>query len=182
MTVEEQQSRYRHYSRLESFAPGRLRVRIKPGSSTPQQIENLQRRLHSREGIKEVSANPATGSVTVSYDHSRYSTVGIFSLLEELDVIIDSMLGDEAAISSGFLASIEDLNARLHAATGIPLDLKLLMPLALAGAGIWSIGKNGLMLKSVPGMLLLWLAFDMFVKMHPGTPDAGHDAGEISAR
>lgn len=83
-------------------------------------------------------------------------------------------------MSSGFLAAIDDLNARFHAVTGIPVDLKLVMPLTLAGAGIWSIGKNGLMLESVPGTLLLWLAFDMFVKLHPGAPDVGHKADGIS--
>jgi hypothetical protein len=180
MTVEEPQSRHRHHCRLQSITRGRLRVKVDPGSRVPELMENLQRRLHSREGIQDVSVNPATGSVTVSYDHARYSTAGILGLLEELDVIIDSMLGGEATVSSGFLTAIHDLNARLHDATGIPVDLKLLLPLALAGTGIWSIGKNGLMLESVPGSLLLWLAFDLFVKLHPGPPDAGHGAGGMS--
>jgi hypothetical protein len=175
--VEEQQSKQRHHSRLESLTRGRLRVKVDPESRDPQLMENLQKRLHSREGIQDVSVNPATGSVTVNYDHIRYSTAGIMGLLEELDVIIDSTLGGEATVSSGFLAALDDLNARLHAATGIPVDVKLLMPFALAGAGIWSIAKNGLMLQSVPGTLLLWLAFDMFVKLHPGPPGSGHGAG-----
>jgi copper chaperone CopZ len=172
LTVEQQQSGQRHHSRLQSLTRGRLRVKVDPEGRAPQLMESLQRRLHAREGIQEVRVNPATGSVTVDYDHARYSTAGILGVLEELDVIVDSTLGGEPAVSAGFPAAIDDLNARLHAATGLPVDLKLLMPLAFVGTGIWSIGKNGLMLESVPGWLLLWLAFDMFVKLHPGSPDA----------
>ena len=140
-------------------------------SRTPQLMQDLQRALQAREGIRGVATNPATGSITVDHDHGRYSTAGIFGLLEELDIIIDSAVGSERTPSVGFLAAVDDLSARLHAATGIPIDLKIVMPLAFLGAGIWSFAKKGLMLESVPGWLLLWFAFDMFVKLHPGHPD-----------
>lgn len=81
MTVEEQQSKRRYRSRLQSLTRGRLRVKVDPESRAMHLMENLQRRLQSREGIHDVSVNPATGSVTVNYDHARYSTAGILSLL-----------------------------------------------------------------------------------------------------
>jgi hypothetical protein len=42
----------------------------------------------------------------------------------------------------------------------------MVLPLAFVGARLWSIGRKGLMIESVSGWLFLWLAFDMFVKLH----------------
>jgi len=50
---------------------------------------------------------------------------------------------------------------------GIPIDLKLALPLVFVGAGRWSIGKKGLMIESALGWLFLWFSFDMLVKLHP---------------
>jgi hypothetical protein len=166
-----QETEHRHHSRLESLTRGRLRVKVHPRSRAPQLMQNLQRRLRSQEGIHDVSINPATGSVTVRYDHGRYSAAGILGVLEELDFVIDSTLSGGPTAPAGFLAVIDDLNTRLNDMTGISIDLRIAMPLVLVGAGIWSIGKKGLMLESVPGWLLLWFAFDMFVKTHPGRTD-----------
>jgi hypothetical protein len=84
-----------------------------------------------------------------------------------VDVIVESTVHPEVASSTGFIAAIDDLNARIQAATGVPIDLKVLLPLTFVGAGIWSVGRKGLTIESVPGWLFLWFAFDMFVKMHP---------------
>jgi hypothetical protein len=72
-----------------------------------------------------------------------------------------------------FLSAIEHLDARLTAATGLPINLKQLLPLSFAAAGLWSIGKRGLQIEQVPGWLFLWFAFDMFVKLHPLRSHAG---------
>ncbi len=134
--------------------------------------------LESREGVHAVKVNTSSGSVTVHYDHQRHSTSGILSLLEDLDVVIESTThapesaevsgsGTEPARPQDFLAAIDDLNRRIYAASGVPFDLRIVLPLTFAGAGIWSIAKQGLMLESIPGWLFFWLAFDMFVKLHP---------------
>jgi hypothetical protein len=145
-------------------------VRVHPESRTPDALQEIQHRLASQQGIHDVSVNPATGSVVVNYDHERYSTAGILGLLEDLDVVVESTLERESAPSGGFIAAIDNLNARIQAATGIPIDLKIALPLTFVAAGIWSIGKKGLLIESAPGWLFLWFAFDMFVKLHPSHP------------
>jgi len=160
----------RHRAQLASLVRGRLRVKLHPESRAPHLMEEIQRRLQSREGIHEVRVNPLTGSVTVNYDHERYGTTGILGLLEDLDVIVESTVAGEHPPTGGFIAAIDDLNARIYGATGVPVDLKIAMPLTFVAAGIWSIGKKGLMIEALPGWLFLWLAFDMFVKLHPSHP------------
>ena len=141
-------------------------------------MEGVKLGLDSREGVYDVRINNATGSITVHYDRAHHSKENVFKLLEDADTVFHCLGheadfgsleggGDDAIGSAGFLESLNDLNRRIYVMTGIPLDLKIIMPLAFAGAGLWSISKRGLMIEAVPGWLFLWLAFDMFVKMHP---------------
>jgi cation transport ATPase len=141
-------------------------------------MNGVKERLDSREGVHHVRLNNATGSITVRYDHDRHSTQSVLGLLEDLDTVFQS-LGHEAEMASpegevgeafasaGFVEALNDLNRRIYGTTGIPVNLKILMPLLFAGAGLWSISRRGLMIEAVPGWLFLWFAFDMFVKLHP---------------
>jgi len=97
--------------------------------------------------------------------------------LEDLDVVAQETSpvfeGDlpEAAGEGGaqlsFLQAIEDLDFRVWRSTVARINLKIALPLVFALAGLWSISKKGLMVAQVPGWLFLWMAFDMFVKLHP---------------
>ncbi len=165
-------------ARVASHVPGRIRFKLHPQNRDRETMEGIEQKLKSLEGVHNVRLNPACGSVTVHYDHERHSMAGILGFLEDLDVVVDSIghlptVGENGASPQGegespeFLTAINDLNRRIQQTTGLPVNLKLLLPLTFIGAGIWSIGKKGLMVESMPGWLFLWLAFDIFVKMHP---------------
>jgi hypothetical protein len=177
--VEKERNRQGGRAAIASLVPGRVRIRLHPCSRTPEVMKRIKQALESRDGIHEVRTNRANGSVTVRYDHRLHSTSGILRLLEDLDVVLESVghlpeIGEtgegnsEYEKSADLLAAIDDLNSRISAATGIPVDLKLVLPLVFVGAGIWSIGKKGLLIETVPGWLFFWFAFDMLVKLHPG--------------
>jgi hypothetical protein len=166
---------------MASHIPGRIRFKLHSQNRDRETMEGIKRNLEAREGIHDVRLNPACGSVTVHYDHDRHSMLSILGFLEDLDVIIESIghlpsIGenehaDHNREAPEFIAAVNDLNGRLRKATGLSIDLKLVFPLAFVGAGIWSIGRKGLMVESVPGLLFLWLAFDMFVKLHSARTD-----------
>jgi hypothetical protein len=166
---------------VASHVLGRIRFKLHSQNRDKATMEGIKRNLEAREGIHDVRLNPTCGSVTVNYDHNCHSMSGILSFLEELDVIIESIghlpsIGengdtDHSGGAPEFIAAVNDLNRRFQKVTGLPVDLKLVLPLAFVGAGIWSIGKKGLMIESVPGLLFLWLAFDMLVKLHSAHTD-----------
>lgn len=54
---------------IESYFPGRIRVSSRILSS-PENMAKLRERLEGREGVRELSANPRTGSITLVYDPS----------------------------------------------------------------------------------------------------------------
>lgn len=169
--------RPRHHARVASAIPGRLRVKLHPAHRGQDVMDNIKRGLAPAEGVHDVKLNRSTGSITVRYDHTHHTTNSVLGLLQDLDVVAQSMEAPgmeepEAEVertvrSEGFLAAVNDLNRRVFNSTGVPVDLKIILPLTFAGAGLWSISKRGLMIESVPGWLFLWFAFDMFVKLHP---------------
>jgi len=161
---------------VKSHVPGRLRFKLHHNSRDPETLEGIQRQLKAMRGIDEVRVNSANGSVTVNYDHGHHSMSGILGVLEDLDVLVESIghlpsVGDSnhanGAERPEFLVAIDELNQIIRQKTSLPINLKLVLPLTFLGAGLWSIGRRGLMIESVPGWLFLWFAFDMFVKLHP---------------
>ncbi|HSD82951.1 MAG TPA: hypothetical protein VLG46_03790 [Anaerolineae bacterium] len=166
---------------VASHVPGRIRLKLHAQHRDQATMEEIRRHLVDREGINDVRLNPACGSVTVHYDHDQHSMSGILGFLEDLDVIVDSIghlpdIGENGSVSNGagapaFIAAVNDLNQRIRRVTGLPVDLKLALPLTFVGAGAWSIARKGLMIESVPGWLFLWFAFDMFVKLHSDRAD-----------
>jgi hypothetical protein len=166
----------RHRAQIASLTPGRLRFKLHPQSRGALTMKGIQTDLQSREGVQDVKVNPASGSVTLQFDPRCHSPAGIIGLLEDVDVLVES-IGHLPTVDDGkpgeglesisFLAAVEDLNQRIRSATGLPINLKIILPLSFIGAGIWSIARKGLMIEAIPGGVFLWLAFDMFVKLHP---------------
>jgi copper chaperone CopZ len=142
-------------------------------------MTRLKQALEAQQGVHGVEVNHAAGSVTVKYDAQIYGETGIFGLLEDLDALVGTMLDAphlEEAPTEGnghskaavtLAGALDDLDKHVAGLTGHTVNLRTLFPLGLAGLGVWRIMENGLMAEMVPGWLLVWLAFDAFVKLHP---------------
>jgi len=175
--MREKKKHPRSVSKIASSVPGRMRIKLHPGCRRPAFMDDLKEKLETRDGMHHIRVNHTNGSITVHYDRDRLDQERVLGLLEDLDVAareISPALGgdtpdvvEETGTQMSFLQAIEDLNLRIWRTTGIRLNLKTALPLAFALAGLWSIRKQGLASMQVPGWILLWLAFDMFVKLHP---------------
>ncbi|MEI8189637.1 MAG: HMA2 domain-containing protein [candidate division NC10 bacterium] len=176
--MEKKRNRRGWRGQISSLVPGRIRFKLQPDSRNPVAMKRIKDGMKIHQGIHGVRVNGASGSVTVQYDHRQHSPSGILGLLKDLDVVLETVghlptfeepgqESGEQGKSGDFLAAVDDLNARITAATGIPLNLKTVLPLSFVSAGIWSIARSGLAIGAVPGWLFFWFAFDMFVKLHP---------------
>ncbi len=169
-------------ARVASQVRGRLRVKFDHGSRDTDHLKRIEQYLESQPGIGDVVVNAATGSMTIPYDHAKRDGKGIFELLQDLDVVVESALHppsvDEAVAEPGrhpsFTQAVDDLDGYVRRTLGVPVNLRLLLPLALVAAGAWSIARRGLMIENVPGWVFLWLAFDTFVKLHPEHAQVPH--------
>ncbi|CAL1241767.1 HMA2 domain-containing protein [Candidatus Methylocalor cossyra] len=163
-------SRTTHRARIASHVPGRLRVKLTPGRSTAGILAQIKADLEARQGIHGVAVNATTGSLTVEYDPQRHTSAGILGLLEDLDVLVESLTHTGLGSGGATLTvgeAIDDLNARLSRFAHLPIDLRAVLPLGFVGLGVWSILRNGLLLDQVPGWLLVWAGIDLFVKTRP---------------
>jgi len=161
---------------VASHIPGRLRVRFHRKARQPGVMNRVKTGLEKRRGIRGVDVNHAAGSMTLHYDPKVHSRAGILDVLEDLDVIAGSVVGiPEAEVDTRrhsttavtLADALDDLDRRVARVTGQTLDLRVLFPLSFAGIAAWAIWKRGLMLETLPGWLLLWVAFDLFVRLHP---------------
>lgn len=172
-----------HHAVVASHIPGRLRVRLHRRSWHQHTITRLKQTIEAQPGVHEVEVNHTAGSVTVKYDTQTHGETGIFGLLEDLDVIVGTTIDaphiEEAPADGGnghskaavtLAGALDDLDKRVAEFTGHTVNLRTLFPLGLVGLGVWRIVENGLMAEMVPGWLLIWLAFDAFVKLHPPAP------------
>ena len=167
-----------HHAEVASHIPRRLRVRLHRHSRHPHVMMQLKKTIEAQQGVHGVEVNHAAGSITVKYDEQTHGGMGIFDLLEDLDVIVGTVMdaprieepteGDGHSKAAVTLAgALDNLDKSIAGLTGHTVNLRTLFPLSLAGLGVWRILESGLMLEMVPGWLLLWLAFDSFVKLHP---------------
>lgn len=166
----------RHHARTASSARGRLRIRLDRGSRSAHLLDQVKQHLEAQPGVDDVDTNPGTGSVTIRFDHTKQNKAELFRFLGDLDVVMDEALNasDAGEAEVGGSANgkrlgtaIDDFDAWITQKTSVRVDLRKWVPLGLVGAGVWSIARQGPMIESVPGWVFLWLALDVFVKLHP---------------
>ena len=175
-------------AKVASQVRGRLRVKFDRHSRDQAQLEHIGRYLEAQSGIGHVVVNAATGSMTIRYDHAKRHGDDIFGLLKDLDVMVESTLHPPSFEEPGqgrkhgypsLPEAIDDLNAYVQRTIGVPLNLRLALPLGFVAAGVWSIARRGLMIETVPGWAFLWLALDTFVKLHPERARASHPVEKV---
>ena len=174
--MQEPTRKAKPHARVVHHIPGRMRIRLHKDSRHPHALQQLKTDLGAQPGVHGVEVNETAGSVTVTYDAQQNTAAGILGLLQDFGVLVGTVIDVpylEAEDHSGhsktaltLAGALDDLDRRLSTWTGHTVDLKLLFPLGLVGAGLWQISKHGLMFEMSPGWLLVWLGFDAFLQLH----------------
>lgn len=151
---------------IRSNIPGRLLARLHPSKRQP----TSPGRVKERPGTQE--------SLTVDSHRQRYGMTRIVQGLRDAYIVFDDLLGvpfleapssetREAGSTVILTDTFDSLNRRLSRVTGVRVNLKKAVPLAVAGAGVWTIARGGRLFGRSSGWLLLRLAIDVFLKLHP---------------
>jgi hypothetical protein len=162
--------------------PGRIRLRVPEVKSNPTLAREIQKQISGYKGVRQVEANPISGSVLVLYDLEAASSVVELALLFVPELALDeSALGFAPVPSAGDAdagASAEpsvslaesiaryfrNLNEDVAVATGGP-DLKVLLPMALFVFGI-----KGLVFSKKPAVPtwydFLWFSLGTFMMLN----------------
>jgi hypothetical protein len=175
--VSQNKKRPQSEAYIASDIPGRMRIKLRAEGRQPVFMNGLKEKMSLQEGMNRVRSNSTTGSLTFDYDRDKLTRDSILDFLEDLDVVaseITPALSDEApevgrdeGAPLTFLQAVDDLDKRMRRITGVDINLKLALPLLFASMGLWAMGKHGLRITMIPGWVFLWMAFDMFVRLHP---------------
>ena len=163
--------------RLVHSTHKRFRLKVPPAERTPELMMRVRRRLEATPGVTRAELNPDTGSILV-----HHAPGAAFEDLLEQAGLSESVLlsavpprlrqavrGDASRVASGATDWFFAADARLARATGGWLDLKMAVPIGLLSAAAWRTAAEGAAFLEIPPYILLWYAFDSFMKFHQPT-------------
>ncbi|HXZ88662.1 MAG TPA: hypothetical protein VEF07_08830, partial [Candidatus Binataceae bacterium] len=156
-----------------------MRIRIPSAKADLEFLEQARAALASLPGVTDVSVNPMTGSLLILHspqgqrelDHALASPAEkpMPFVLQTVSVPHSSVHrrrrkpAGRSDLSHAIIETVTDLDDALRIATGGAMDLKLLVPIVLAGLGVTFLGRS----RTTPIWLtLLMFAFSSFVAFH----------------
>lgn len=159
---------------LEHWMLGRARLRV-PRPRTPAHVRRMAGRVGRSDHVRNVSTNPETGSLLITFDAG-----------DPLDLIIDELrLAGFEVLSAAETASrgirtqssgaalvrhvMGRANATLHVKTRGRVDLRLLVPAVYMLLAARSFMRQRGRLRDATWYQLLYWAFDSFFKLHEET-------------
>jgi copper chaperone CopZ len=160
-------------ARIVHRSPGRLRVRVERARHDAEHVQRIVERLSSVPGVTRIETRPDTGSVLVLFEPSRFDEEHLASAAREADLFQLSVEPSEAsepqeAQPRGGIgrAFWERANVAMNQRSQGPLDLRTLLPLALA---VWALRQilTERPVVRTPWYTLLWYAWGLYTKFNP---------------
>lgn len=167
--------------KIAHASPGRIRLKVAEVKDNPLLADEIRRRLATVRGIRQVQANPLTGSVLIRYDPAGFTSPdSLFALADSLNTAFPGV--DLRKLAETWLAQANNeetptpslaqsisgtlgvINAQVGSTTG-GADLKVLLPLSLFFLGVRSLFVS----KPLPVPTwydFLWFALGTFVMLN----------------
>jgi hypothetical protein len=152
--------------------PGRIRLKIAEAKGDDARCAQVRRIVNSVDGVRHVKTSRITGSITINYDKDDGNfrqrlekalqendaflsfIVPELSQAEKISELIKSdaeLLRKRSRVADSLYTAIKRIDLTLKRATNNMIDLKLLLPLALAGYSLFTDRKR------IPLVLLMLL-------------------------
>jgi hypothetical protein len=166
--------------------PHRTRIKLPRSHRDPVTVQKMTDSISRLSSVKDVQINDRTGSIVVYHEEDTQVLEHINGALSEvagevLEAILEAEGAEFPALSlvgtliSSFMGKADD---KLSDATHNVVDLKVMMPLAFLGAGLYQASQNAAWLSQVPAWVLFYFAYDSYTRFHPTS--GGGPAGTIS--
>jgi hypothetical protein len=175
--------------------PGRLRLKVPEAKGNADFLEDVKAALGPIQGIREIEVNSVTGSVLVHYDpenfegfhedvHHHASQNDLFAIHQPAITKVDEAV-DKIEREAEYLAArshtarivvdfLHDLDAKVKQSTNNAVDLKVLVPLALA---VYSITVIELTAATPMWATLGLFSFNHFLELHQHVDDPAAEGG-----
>jgi hypothetical protein len=158
---------------IVSSTPHRTRFRVSQKRRNKAEMKRIAEALKAEPDVTEVHTNVQTGSIVVQHEYRHNSLQDISATLQDLGIILGTVVGVEipsmdgkSAVASDLTSAVSDLNKRVGEATKGIVDLRFIIPLGLGTLAIRQLLRNGWQIEAAPWYVLAYYAFDSFIKLH----------------
>jgi hypothetical protein len=186
-----------HHATVAHHVRGRVRVKIPGARRQPAIIGQLADSIASIPGVKLVEHNAGTGSIVIHYDqhsHGDFHSVlashgedtGTFQLalpeVSEVDHIAENIereaefLAAHSETARTIVDAVKSFNNGLKRMTNNNVDLKVLLPLGLAG---WALLEHDPEIATPLWLTLSIFSFNSFVSLHAAPADVSVETREL---
>jgi hypothetical protein len=173
-----------HQGRVAHHIPGRIRVSVSNARGNESILREIRDSILRAPGVECVDTNAVTGTVLVHYEpalhehfHRRLSAhweqAGLGTLappaiteVDELEEKVEQeaeFLAAHSSLAHAVVNVVRRFDRTIKIATGNMLDLRVLLPLALA---VWAFFKSGSKLSTPLWVTLGLSAVNSFVALH----------------
>lgn len=162
---------------------GRTRLRVARRYRDPATLAQVQRTLQQVPGVRRVEVNSTAGSVVLHHDPATTRLEDVSDALEDqLDFFLSIVpprerpqaAAEVSALAHALQRQFHDLDAAVRRATAGWIDLKMLVPVVFLGAAVVQVTVTEGSWAAVPPYLLVYYAFDTYMKFHTLAPHHSH--------
>jgi hypothetical protein len=180
----------KHRKGVSHHLPSRTRYRLPKGRRSAETSRRIVDRVSKVMGVKSVDVNHRTGSVFVVHEEHPEILHGLCAAFDSIaDDLFEEVMEEEAEAIPGFsivahllkkrAGSLDDFLAKK---TNNMLDLKMLVPLLLLGAGLYKVSKTKAWMQEIPAWVLFYYAYDSYLKFHPPEVRTGVRTSDSASR
>jgi hypothetical protein len=149
----------------------RTRLRIKKSSRTKEQLSKAQEILEDTPGVQSVEVNPSTGSMLVIHNDQagREVDVAINEITKTLELLAPEVGLEDGGliyVSNSLYPIVHKIDKKLIEWSNNTIDLKALLPLAMAYIGLRKMSETRSLLGNISPLVLFYYAFDSYHKLH----------------
>ncbi|MBT3272765.1 MAG: hypothetical protein HN368_06400 [Spirochaetales bacterium] len=150
---------FRYVLEIRHAIPGRMRLYAPVLKENNELGESLVRDLGKADGINSIDTSPITGTALISYNSQKVEAQIVFgAVVRLLGLEKDIEKTPESRVSKGIQSMSDSVNRALYEKSSGLVDLHTLLPVVLAGFGIYKITRPG-GLNAPGGITLLWWAY-----------------------
>ena len=128
--------------------------------------------VEKQPGVTGVMVNEKTGSVVIQHEPGAAPGSGFVAALGDVGIILHGLEegdvgvpGEHSEAAQAVEDAMRDLNRRVALASGGRVDLKVLVPAGLIGAGIWRVAVDpAALFMEIPTYVLFWFGIDLYTK------------------
>lgn len=168
-----------HHTTIAHHTHGRTRLRVARPYRDKETLAQVQLTLQQVPGVRRVEVNPTAGSVIIHHDPDTTRLEDVSDALEDglgffLSIVPPreraQAAADVSVVAHAIRRQFHDLDAAVRRATGGWIDLKMLVPVVFLGAAVVQVTVTEGSWAAVPPYLLLYYAFDTYMKFHELAP------------